>query len=93
CWELACLGLPALPVIMAENQRRIAEELDAIEVVQNLGWHDDVSVERLAAAVNVLQHDSSRRLRMSEQGRTLVDGWGAERVAQALFEDSRRRAA
>jgi len=93
CWELACLGLPALIVIMAENQRRIAEELDAIEVVQNLGWHDDVSVERLAAAVNVLQHDSSRRLRMSERGRTLVDGWGAQRVVQALFEDSCRRAA
>src|SRR3990172_152381 len=79
CWEIACLGLPALVVIMAENQRRIAEELDAIEVVQNLGWHDDVSVERLAAAVNVLQHDSSRRLRMSERGRTLVDGGGAAR--------------
>ena len=93
CWELACLGLPALIVIVAENQRRIAEELDAIEVVQNLGWHDDVSVERLAAAVNVLQHDSSRRLRMSERGRTLVDGRGAERVAQALLERSRRRAA
>ena len=93
CWELACLGLPALIVIMAENQRGIAEELDAIEVVQNLGWHDDVSVERLAAAVNVLQHDTSRRLRMSEQGRALVDGWGAERVAQVLFEDSCRRAA
>ncbi|MBI2182889.1 MAG: UDP-2,4-diacetamido-2,4,6-trideoxy-beta-L-altropyranose hydrolase [Deltaproteobacteria bacterium] len=93
CWELACLGLPALIVIMAENQRRSAEELDALEVAQNLGWHEAVSVERLAAAVPVLQHDSLRRLRMSEQGRTLVDGRGAERVAQALFEDSRRRAA
>src|SRR3990172_8325090 len=36
-WELACLGLPALTVVMADNQRRIAAELDGI--VQNLGWH------------------------------------------------------
>jgi len=92
-WELACLGLPALTVIMAENQRPIAEELDALEVVQNLGWHADVSVQRLASAVDILQYSTFRRLRMSERGRTLVDGRGAERVAQTLFERSCKRAA
>jgi len=92
-WELACLGLPAVAVIMAENQRGIAEQLDAFEVVQNLGWHADISVNRLAGAVDVLQHSDKRRSRMSERGRTLVDGQGAPRVAQVLDQLARRKAA
>jgi UDP-2,4-diacetamido-2,4,6-trideoxy-beta-L-altropyranose hydrolase len=92
-WELACLGLPALGVIVAENQRRIAEELDGLEVIQNLGWHNEVSVGSLAASIAGLQSSPLRRLRMSERGRALIDGRGAERVAQALFDRSCRRAA
>jgi UDP-2,4-diacetamido-2,4,6-trideoxy-beta-L-altropyranose hydrolase len=93
CWELACLGLPAISVVLAENQKRIAEELDAMEVVQNLGWYDDVSVDRLATALDVLVYSSFRRLRMSQRGRVLVDGRGADRVVQALLERSCARAA
>jgi UDP-2,4-diacetamido-2,4,6-trideoxy-beta-L-altropyranose hydrolase len=93
CWELACLGLPALGVIVAENQRRIAEELHALEIIENLGWHNEVSVKSLAAAIGSLQSSCSRRLRMSERGRALIDGRGAERVAQALFDRSCRRVA
>ena len=27
CWELACLGVPAVTIVTAENQRRIAASL------------------------------------------------------------------
>jgi UDP-2,4-diacetamido-2,4,6-trideoxy-beta-L-altropyranose hydrolase len=93
CWELACLGLPAVSLVMAENQRGIAEELGAAGVVFNLGWHEDVTAERIANAVDGLLFSSFRRLRMSQKGRALVDGKGAERVASVLLQRSSIRAA
>jgi len=93
CWELACLGVPALSLVIAENQRSIAEELAAAGAVVNLGWHTDVAVERVATAVNGLLYSSFRRLRMSQQGRALVDGKGASRVASALSQRDCIRAA
>ena len=93
CWELACLGLPAVSLVIAENQRGIAEELGTAGVVFNLGWHAEVSAERLATAVDGLLFSSFRRLRMSQKGRALVDGKGAERVVSALLQRDCIRAA
>ena len=93
CWELACLGLPAVSLVIAENQRGIAEELGTAGVVFNLGWHAEVSSERLATAVDGLLFSSFRRLRMSQKGRALVDGKGAERVVSALLQRDYIRAA
>jgi spore coat polysaccharide biosynthesis predicted glycosyltransferase SpsG len=93
CWELACLGVPALSLVIAENQRSIAEELGAAGIVVNLGWHADVAVERIATSVDGLVYSSFRRLRMSQQGRALVDGKGAARVASVLSQRHCTRAA
>jgi UDP-2,4-diacetamido-2,4,6-trideoxy-beta-L-altropyranose hydrolase len=93
CWELACLGVPALSLVIAENQRSIAEELAAAGVVVNLGWHADSTIDRIATSVNGLVYCSFRRLRMSQQGRALVDGKGAARVAAALSQAHCIRAA
>ena len=93
CWELACLGVPALSLVIAENQRSIAEQLGAAGVLVNLGWHNDVAVERIATSVDGLLYSSFRRLRMSQQGRALVDGKGAARVAAALSHRNCTRAA
>jgi len=87
CWELACLGLPAVTLVLAENQRSIAAELGAVGTVLNLGWHEKVPLERLANSVDALLYSSFRRLRMSQTGRALVDGKGADRV---VFELSKR---
>jgi UDP-2,4-diacetamido-2,4,6-trideoxy-beta-L-altropyranose hydrolase len=93
CWELACLGLPAVSLVIAANQRSIAEELGAAGVIFNLGWHAEVSAERLATSVDGLLFSSFRRLRMSQKGRALVDGKGAERVVSALLQRGCARAA
>jgi UDP-2,4-diacetamido-2,4,6-trideoxy-beta-L-altropyranose hydrolase len=85
CWELACVGLPAVLLVIAENQRASAAELGAAGLVVNLGWHSDVSVECLANEINGLIDASSRRLCMSRRGKALVDGHGADRVAATLM--------
>jgi UDP-2,4-diacetamido-2,4,6-trideoxy-beta-L-altropyranose hydrolase len=92
CWELACMGLPALVVILADNQRRIAEQLHGAGIVENLGWHESVSTDHLTSALQDLLAASLRRKSMSEKGRRLVDGRGAQRVVQALIDHAMLRA-
>lgn len=83
-WELCCLGLPTLQIILAENQEGAAEELDRREVTVNLGWHERVSEDDIVATVEELINNAEKRSRMSCNGRSIVDGRGAERVASEI---------
>jgi UDP-2,4-diacetamido-2,4,6-trideoxy-beta-L-altropyranose hydrolase len=85
CWELACLGIPAVILVTAANQKTIARNLGAAGAVVNLGSHQAVSCERIATVLDGLFRSPVRRSRMSRQGRALVDGKGAGRVADALW--------
>jgi UDP-2,4-diacetamido-2,4,6-trideoxy-beta-L-altropyranose hydrolase len=85
-WELACMGLPSLTIVLAENQKRSVSELVAAGVAASAGWHEHVTAEHLAGKLGRLLHDPVQRLRMSEHGRALVDGKGADRVAAVLRE-------
>jgi UDP-2,4-diacetamido-2,4,6-trideoxy-beta-L-altropyranose hydrolase len=86
-WELATLGMPAVILPVADNQLRIAETMDALGVVQSLGWHEQATEADLAAAVGALLDDEPRRKAMATAGRHLVDGQGADRVIRALRGD------
>ncbi len=85
-WEMAAFGVPAACVILAENQRPIVADLRQRGMVADLGWDRDLAVERCSSELGALMADGERRRRMSEVGRELVDGAGAERVAAALLE-------
>ncbi|MDZ8065609.1 MAG: UDP-2,4-diacetamido-2,4,6-trideoxy-beta-L-altropyranose hydrolase [Nostoc sp. DedQUE08] len=80
CWELAFMGLPSVMVILADNQRAIAEKLEAMGVVVNLGWHENVSAVEIAAAVTQLLITAERREKMTRCSQELVDGQGSSRV-------------
>jgi spore coat polysaccharide biosynthesis predicted glycosyltransferase SpsG len=86
CWELAFMGVPAVIVVTAENQRVIAERLASEGMVQNLGWHEDVCESAISEACAALRKNSERRHEMSERGRKLIDGRGTERAADILDE-------
>ena len=82
--ELACLGVPALIVVIAGNQRAIARAAENAGAALVLGESDHLEPRNLAAAIAALAADPGRRQRMSEAGRNLVDGRGAARVADAV---------
>jgi UDP-2,4-diacetamido-2,4,6-trideoxy-beta-L-altropyranose hydrolase len=84
CWELAFMGVPIVAVILAENQRRIAESLVEAGAAVAAGWHRDLEATGLAQTVSRLISEARERASMSRCGRTLVDGLGADRVAEAL---------
>jgi UDP-2,4-diacetamido-2,4,6-trideoxy-beta-L-altropyranose hydrolase len=83
-WELACLGVPALIVVIADNQRAVARAAENAGAALVLGESNHLDPRNLAAAVAALAADPDRRQRMSAAGRNLVDGRGAARVADAV---------
>ena len=85
CWELALMALPALLVVLADNQAGIATALDAAGCAQNLGNHRALQSARIAYALQALILDTARCHHMSGIGRKLVDGQGRIRVADALL--------
>lgn len=83
-WELLHLGVPLILVTLAENQREIAASLAAAGVAEVLGWHAGITTASIASAVTSLAGDLERRRAMGERGREMVDGRGADRVAEAI---------
>ncbi len=86
CSELAYMGVPALLVVTADNQRPVSEGFSALGTALTLGDADDVTQTTVVAAVERLVSDARRRRSMSKSGRAAIDGLGAVRVATALRE-------
>ena len=84
CWELAFMGLPAALVVLAENQRLIAEGLASAGFAVNLGEAESLTPQDIAGSLSELVSEREQLARMSAAGRELVDGLGARRVVEAI---------
>lgn len=83
--ELACMGVPAVLVRMADNQRENAAALERCGCAIDTGvWDDSASPAAVLERVQTLLGDAATRARMSRAGMDLVDGTGAERAAKAI---------
>lgn len=87
-WELAFMGMPMLIIILAENQRSNGQQLHAAGIARHLGWHADLTPDRLAREIESLLDDAAARAEMSRRGRALLDGLGGFRVWLHLNEDT-----
>jgi len=92
--ELAYMGLPSLLIVLANNQRPVAEGLDAMGVAVNLGSVKTLSSTEIAKRLSWLIQNVTSRAEMARRGTTLVDGGGVFRVLrQVLGEMIRLRPA
>ncbi|MDJ0677012.1 MAG: UDP-2,4-diacetamido-2,4,6-trideoxy-beta-L-altropyranose hydrolase [Calothrix sp. MO_167.B42] len=87
-WELSFMGLPSIILVLADNQRAIAEKLGSMKITINLGCYEDVSPTEIALALKPLLDAPQARMEMSQQGQKLVDGGGNTRIAAILAEAS-----
>jgi len=85
-WELAFMGLPSLLLILAENQVKVAEQLESVGIAMNLGLHDLLRAPDVIREVTPLLFDVDLRASMAELGRRAVDGFGVGRILNALSE-------
>lgn len=88
-WELAYIGVPALTFILAANQQPSSRLLAEKGVINCLGRLVDLSDEEITAAIRELVEDKDMRARMVTKGKALIDGQGAQRVADAMLKTSR----
>jgi UDP-2,4-diacetamido-2,4,6-trideoxy-beta-L-altropyranose hydrolase len=84
CWELAFMGVPMVVIVLAENQRLVAEALAGAGAAVNLGLHADLTSEHIAHTVTDLLGDRGRCASLATRGRSLVDGEGCDRVVSAM---------
>jgi len=86
-YELSACGAPTLGIIIADNQQGIANKLNDMGIIKNLGWYDKISKEYLINNIDKLANDYILRKSLSEKASKLVDGKGAERIAKVLCKD------
>lgn len=84
-WERACLGLPTLLLILAENQRPMAHRLADEGAVLAVDVSDPDFESQFDQALNRILSDAALRQDLSAVSRRLCDGQGAQRVARAIL--------
>ena len=84
-WERLCLGLPAIVVITAENQRLVSEALANAAVIDLVGDRTSATVATISERLAHCLAHPEQLTEMSSRGRSMVDGIGAERVAELLL--------
>ncbi len=84
-YELCCLGVPFMTVIVADNQEFNAELLERENMSINLGWHNKLNTEEIKIKLSDLIDDYKRRTIMSKNARKLVDGKGTGRVSDEIL--------
>lgn len=77
-WERCCLGLPTLMVVLADNQVKIATELDRVGAAVNLGREEDLTCKTMRKALDAVCASSLKD--MSASAANVTDGRGGERI-------------
>ncbi|MDP2787489.1 MAG: UDP-2,4-diacetamido-2,4,6-trideoxy-beta-L-altropyranose hydrolase [Pseudomonadota bacterium] len=86
-WERCCLGLPALVVATADNQVEQSVMLAQAGAQCYLGPAASVDIGRWARTLACVLEMPHWLIHMARQGSNLVDGKGAERVANYLLAE------
>lgn len=84
-WERLCLGLPALVITVADNQRPIAAELSKRGLVQWLGDANNVLDQDIRDALQIVLEEGLD-IAWSTNCLAIVDGRGTKRVITAMAQ-------
>ncbi|MCC6214419.1 MAG: hypothetical protein IT376_06095 [Polyangiaceae bacterium] len=85
-WEAMALGVPAVLLEVAPNQRGVVEVATSLGAAVSAGTADADAPGRVAQAAVHLLGDATARLALAAAGRRAVDGRGPVRILDALGE-------
>jgi UDP-2,4-diacetamido-2,4,6-trideoxy-beta-L-altropyranose hydrolase len=81
--ERCCLGMPSITITIADNQRKLADELAQAGATENLGPVSKLRLGDIADAVSGLASDPAWRRKMRAAALAVADGLGVARVRAA----------
>ena len=85
-YEISALGTPAILVSIVEHQEELGKYFTKKTGAARYSGSLTIGNARtIVRSVNDLLEDKDRRLLMSQRGKQVLDGRGAERVAQAIL--------
>lgn len=84
-WEMCYFGIPRIVVVIADNQRLIAEQLAHEGIAIRLGESSSLPPEQVANAVKTFWTDKNLLNHATRRSKELVDGLGAIRVVDHLL--------
>ncbi|WP_282611373.1 UDP-2,4-diacetamido-2,4,6-trideoxy-beta-L-altropyranose hydrolase [Pelagibius sp. Alg239-R121] len=87
-WERMCLGVPTIGVILADNQKEVAAELQEANLAVCLGTQENVNEEMIAGRLRRVVQSRDFRT-WSERCMSLCDGRGTHRIAESLINDAK----
>ena len=88
-WERCCLGLPAIVITIADNQKPIAKELHKQGLIRWLGHYDKITNN---SVYDLLKNSIDQNLETwSKACKLVTDGCGAEKVASILALNSKTK--
>jgi spore coat polysaccharide biosynthesis predicted glycosyltransferase SpsG len=85
-WELFCMGLPTITIIMAENQREIIRDLAERKIVLLVEQNESFK-KNLLDQVSKLEKDFGLRKSIIDEELKIIDGLGCERVVNIILEN------
>lgn len=85
-YEAAACGVPSLLVAVVPHQETISELFAARGAAEYLGPAESIDLAATVERVRGLLASGNRRETLARAGRSLVDGRGAQRVADALLQ-------
>jgi spore coat polysaccharide biosynthesis predicted glycosyltransferase SpsG len=85
-FELGLLGRPAILLAVADDQLPVGPAFAATGAARYLGDGRTIDPAAVAAEVATLVADGPARAAMASRGPTVVDGRGADRIADALLQ-------
>ncbi|MFD1673793.1 UDP-2,4-diacetamido-2,4,6-trideoxy-beta-L-altropyranose hydrolase [Alicyclobacillus fodiniaquatilis] len=85
--ELACVGTPSLVLAITRGQEMIGADWEAQGGMRYLGAWDAVDDFSIASSTEEVLMNRDERLRLRERAQWLVDGRGAMRVADFIWQE------
>ncbi len=84
-FELACLGVPQIVFIIDKNQEINGNKIKATGLGTCLGGINEIISHNFEKTFFSYLFDDQMKLKLSNQAQTLIDGKGAQRVAEGIL--------
>lgn len=81
-YELAACGVPTLGIIIADNQQGIANKMNALGMIKNMGWYNELIKDKFIEILIEFCNNFTARSEMSRKAQNVIDGNGVKRIAR-----------